>query len=245
MDEEVLAPEKELEIESPDESTEVEEAEVEEEAPAEEEEVPEEEPKPSRRESLRIQALISKMKQDSPVQAPKDNNGLNYEKALNADEETIKELEADRKTYGQTQYNAGLEQAKAIEFRTLLEIDAPKVESKYGVLDKESADFNPVVANAINSWYLSSVGYNAETGRVANSNVRYSEFVEGIMELADEMAGQKVATTTKNIVKQAANLGIRPGGTTVKLDLNKDASQMSDKELDAKLAALNLTPKKR
>lgn len=203
---------------------------------AEGEEAEEEERKPSRRESLRIQALVSKLKQKE--EAPeRRNDGLNYKTALDADDETLTKLEEDRTGYGDRRYNEGLEQAKSIQFHTRLEIDAPKVEAKYPVLDKESPKFNPAVADAINSWYLATTGFDAKTNRVANADIRYKDFVEGIMELSDEMAGEKVATTKKNIAKQAATTGLRPsGGTAKRLNLNQTPGAMSDEELKAVIA---------
>ena len=208
-----------------------------EEEPGEE---PEEERPPSRRESLRIQQLLEKLKEKPQTEAPKAQ-GLDYKTALDADPEVIKQLEADREAVARAQYQSGLEQAKSIQFHTRLEIDAPRVEAKYPQLDKESASFNPVVANAVNQWYLNTVGYDAKTDTVVNPTVRYSDFVEGIFELADELGSEKTASASKNIAKQAAQTAIRPGGGRTKgLDLNKAPEQMSDEELKAVLAQAGL-----
>lgn len=198
----------------------------------------EEPPKPSRRENLRIQQLVSKLRQQQgAVSAPpaSRSDGIDYRTALDADDEVITQLEADRQSYGQTLYQQGMKQAESLQFHTRLEIDAPKVESKYSFLDKGDVEhFNPVAANAINEWYLATAGYDPQTNTVANSNVRYADFVEGIMELADELAGNKVAVTTKNIVKQVANTGLRPDGSSAKrLNLNKAPESMTDEELNA------------
>lgn len=121
---------------------------------------------------------------------------------------------------------------ESIQFHTRLEIDAPRVASKFKQLDKDSSEFNPAVANAINEWYLATAGYNPQTNQVGNANVRYADFVEGIMEMADEIAGQKVQSTTKNIAKQAATTGIRPDGSKAKrLNLNQAPQDMTDEEL--------------
>ena len=173
------------------------------------------------------------MKQAEPQQQ-QQAQGLDYGTALDADPEVVQQLEADRQSYGQNQYNQGLEQAKSIQFHTRLEIDAPRVEAKYPQLDKESPKFNPAVADAINQWYLATAGYNPQTNSVQNSDVRYSDFVEGIMELSDEMAGQKNVATAKNIAKQAATTGIRPDGSKSKsMNLNQAPDKMTDDELDA------------
>lgn len=221
------------------EETEVEESETPEETPEE----PAEEPKPSRRESLRIQQLIQKMKQpdEKAPEAPPVATGMDYSQALDADPTVLGQLEADRTQYGQAERQQGRQEAmetvKSIQFHTRLEIDAPRVESKYPVLDKDSSDFNPAVADAINNWYLATAGYNPQTDTVNNANVRYSDFVEGIMELADEMAGEKNTKTVKNVAKQAAATGLRPDGSKAKaLNLNQNPENMTDEELKAVIA---------
>lgn len=220
----------EVEVETP-----AEEPEGEVEEPAVEE--PSEEPKPSRRENLRIQQIIERARQGEYAPTPtQPQDTLDYAKALDADPETIKALEADRKLYAERQRTDVLKQVEAVQFRTALEIDAPKVETKYKQFDKDSDQFNPAVANAVNQWYLATAGYDAKTNTVSNPNVRYSDFVEGIMELADEMAGEKVAKTTKNIAKQAATTALRPDGSSAKaLNLQKDPGSMTKEELDAKI----------
>lgn len=201
-----------------------------------EEESEEEEKPPSRRESLRIQQLLEKLK-DKPQTPAEVAPGMDYKTAIEADPEVIKQLEADRKAVSDAQYQSGLKQAQSIQFHTRLEIDAPRVETKYSQFDKESADFNPIVANAINQWYLNTVGFDPKTDTVVNSGVRYSDFVDGIMELADEVGSEKTANTSKNIAKQAANAAIRPGGGRTKgLDLNKAPKDMTDEELTAVIA---------
>lgn len=220
------------------------------ETPEEQEEVPEvpepgqkpEEGQPSRRETLRIQKLL---KQYGPpqerVQAPKQEV-LDYAQALDADPEVIQRLEADRQSAGQQQYNAGLEQAKSIQFHTRLEIDAPKVESKYDFLNPQGEKFHPALADGINSLYLRFAGYqegDAQRGipdSVQNPDIRYADTVEMIMELADEIASTKNAQTVKNVAKQAASTGLRPDGSSAKsLNLNKAPSEMTTEELYAAL----------
>lgn len=245
--EKVETPEEEV-VEEPK----IEESEEEPEEP-EVEEAPEEEPEiekapdaeqPSRRRDLRIKQLVEKLHQKETVEVPK-GKGLNYRDALEADDETIQQLEKDRQDYGSNLYQQGLQQVKTIQFHTRLEMDAPKIETKYPQFDKDSDQFNPAVAGAINDWYLATVGYDAKTDTVANANVRYADFVEGIMELADEMAGEKTSRTTKNIAKQAANLGLRPDGSTAKrMNLNQNPEAMSDEELDA-IIAQAMPPKTR
>ena len=193
------------------------------------------EPAPSRRESLRIQQLVQKMKQTSQPQTPTPTyKGIDYSQELEADPETIQRLEDDRKQYGSTATNEAREISNSNLFMTRLEIDAPKVESKFPQLNKESDDFKPHVANAINEWYLQTTGFDAETGRVGNPNIRYSEFVESVMELVEAATESKAKETTKNIAKQAAQTSLRPDGSQAKrLNLNQAPENMSDEELDA------------
>lgn len=205
-----------------------------EEEPAEE--VAKEDPPASRRENLRIQQLLEKIKQQ-PQNQPEvpQNNGLDYGTALDADPEVIQQLEADRQAASQTAYSQGLEQAKSIQFHTRLELDAPKVESKYAVLNpQDKENFNPALADAVNTWYLSSVGYDQNSGLVKTPDIRYADFVEGIMELGEVIGAKKAATAAKNVAKQARTTGLRPDGSSAKrLDLSKSPDQMSDEELDA------------
>jgi len=220
-----------------EEAPEAEEVESEEEPESEPQKAPEEEPKPSRRESLRIQQLIARHREETkppPLQTP---GGLDYGEALDADPEVISQLETDRQSYGQALYNQGLQQVETVKWETRLEADAPKVESKYSQLDKESSDFNPALADAVNTMYLSTAGYNPQDGSVQNTTVRYSEYVDSIFELANEIAGEKVAKTSENIAKQAASTGLRPDGSATKrLNLNQDPGSMSDEELAAVIA---------
>lgn len=202
-----------------------------EETPEVEEETPEEKP-PSRRESLRIQQLLSKIKQQHP--APSEPKALNYRESLNADDEVINQLENDRRNYGKSLYDEGLRQAQSMQFHTRLDIDAPKVEAKYPQLDKTSDKFDPAVADAINTQYLYLTGYDAKTDTAANPNIRYSDYVEATMELIERAAGRKVAQSSKNIAKQTAVTGLRPDGSSAKrLDLNKAPEDMSEEELKA------------
>jgi hypothetical protein len=204
-----------------------------------EEQGAEEAPQPvSRRENLRIQQVLERLKQKPQAPQAPTPSGLDYNTALDADPEVIKQLESDRQAASQTAYNQGLEQAKSIQFHTRLEIDAPRVEGKYAQLNPEDKEnFNPALANAINSWYLQTSGYDQQTDTVQNPNIRYAEFVEGIMELGEVIGSQKAVKTAQNVAKQAATTGLRPDGSSAKrLDLNKAPGQMTDEELDVFLS---------
>lgn len=191
---------------------------------------------PSRRENLRIQQLLEKMKRPQQQYQQPQPIGLNYNEALDADPDTIAQLEADRQQVAQQQYQQGIAQAESIKWESRLEIDAPKIESRYPQFDKNSAEFDPALADSVNQMYLQMVGYDANTGMVQNPQIRYADYVESIAEQAERMAGNKVARAQKNIAKQAAATGLRPDGSaakTLNLDPNKDPKSMTNEELEA------------
>lgn len=209
-----------------------------EEEPVEEPEEEEEKP-PSRRETLRVQAILAKLREDKEPTPPKAApDALDYDKAIDADPELIAKLKADRDASNRSFFDQGREQAKSIQFHTRLEIDAPRVDVNYPQLDKNSDKFHSGLADAINTMYLSTVGYDSEADTVRNPSLRYIDYVDSIFELASEIAGEQTAATRTNIGKQAAKTGLRPdGSSTKKLNLNKAPQDMTDEELDAYLAA--------
>jgi hypothetical protein len=203
-----------------------------------EEEAPEEKP-PSRREQLRVQALLKKYGAPPEQQAPK-TSGKDYRELIDADDEVIKTLESDRQKSNEQSFNQGLETAKYYKWETLLQVDSPAVTNKYPQLDKNSPQFHPVLADAMNTKYLQFVGYDAERRSVQNPDIRYLDFVEAEMEFADEIAAHRVKQTTQNIVKQTAQTALRPDGSSAKrLNLNKAPQDMTDEEL---YAVLGQTP---
>jgi len=242
--EEQEAPQEEVPQQEPSEQLEKAEEEPKEQTEApEEEQATEEAPEMSRRKQKRLEkleGLVNKLKgEDRPPTPQQQQSGIDYRKLIEADEEVYKQLDKVSQDYGQEQYQAGVQQVNAAEFRLRLDFDAPRVESKYPQFDKSSEEFDPSLANSVNQWYLSTVGFNAQSGTVQNPNVRYSDFVEGIMELADNMATTKTETTSQNIAKQAANTGLRPDGSSPKsFDLNKAPEDMTEEELEA---AVNMT----
>ena len=211
-------------------------------APAEEEE-PDPVVAPSRREQLRIQQLLSKMKQEPRQQTNKpvaDPDSLNYAEELDADPEIIKRLEDDRKRTSDASYDRAVKLNESSQWQTLLYVDAPQIEAKYKILNpKDTENFHPVLAEALTQRYLNMVGYDPQTKLVDRPNIRWSEFVESEMELADEIAATRVASTTTNLKKQAATTALRPDGSSsaTKLNLNQAPESMTDEELDAYLAS--------
>jgi len=190
----------------------------------------------SHREQMRVKDLLGKYGKPEDPGKPEVKDALDYDKELATDEETLKKLKDDREKVAATSFNEGLEQAKSMQFMTRLEIDAPRVEAKYPQLDPESPDFKEAAATDVNLLYLQLSGFDPQTQRVQNPNIRYSSFVDTVFALVNDLASQKAREITTTVKKQVAKTGLRPGGSSKKLDLSKSPEQMSDEELDAYLA---------
>lgn len=220
------------------------------EAPAEEPEEPkgEEQAPPSRREQLRIHDLLKKYGPPKPQEAQTPQGALDYGKALDADPEIIKQLEADRQAAIHSAVDENQAQLQTYRWETMVNLDNPQVESKYPQLDKNSPDFNPALSNAIGQMYFQVSGvttYPDGTYTVSTPGIRYKDYVESIFELGNEIAGAKTADTTKNIAKQSAQTGLRPDGSSAKrLNLNKDPKDMTMEELYAASGLPDTRPKK-
>jgi hypothetical protein len=207
---------------------------------APEAETPEEteEKPPSRRETLRIKQVLekraanNKREPEQPKTARQD--ALDYEAELDAPPEILQRLKDDREAESRASYLEGLKHSSAMEWRTMVMVDTPRVESKYAFLDPKSPEYHPVITEAMYHKYLAFVGYDEKTGFVERPNVRFSDYVDAEYELADEMASLKSKDTAKHIAKQANQTGLRPDGSAPKrLNLNQDPSSMTDEELDA------------
>lgn len=216
-----------------------EETEEEEETPEAEEPEEVEEPQPSRRETLRVQKLLQKYGTPPDIKAPKVEGTLDYNQALEADEDTIRKFEADRQYASDAAFREGLQQSQLREWERDIKYELPQVKQQYKFLDpNDKENYNKVAEEALNEKYLRFVGFRPATENTPASvmypDVSYLEFVESEMEFADELANQKVAQTTKNIARQVAKTGLRPDGSRAKsLNLNKAPEKMSDEELDA------------
>lgn len=221
--------------------------------PAEEEPQvhPDEEKPPSRREQLRIQQVLERVKngnsrpQGQEPPRSQRSGAIDYASELDAEPEVIARLEEDRKVAENARYQEGLRQAQAYEWRTLLQVDAPQVERDHPQLDKNNSEFHPAVANSLSTMYLQMSQFDDQTGLASNPGMRWSDFVESIWELADEIGKLQSQKAVTEVARQAANTGLRPNGESTKLNLNKEPEQMSDAELDAFLAAKGMLPTKR
>lgn len=241
------APEEKSEVETPETPAEVpaepKEEETPEEAPAEApEEISEEKP-PSRREQLRVQQLLERYGDPRPpTSQPKRPDALNYDTAIDADPEVIKQLEADRQAYSDLAYQQGLQQSEVRSWKTSLKMEAPQVEKEYPFLNPNDKDFHPAASDAMSRKYLRFVGYDqgdAQNGvpeTIQQPDLSYADFVASEMEFVDELASQKISDTTRNIAKQAATTGLRPDGSSAKrLNLNREPKEMTMEELYASI----------
>jgi hypothetical protein len=203
----------------------------------EEAEVTEEKPV-SRRESKRIQAILDKLAQGDTQYQPRATQRPNSRQVIPEGEYDLEQVNEMAHKYGEEAYNRGLSEAQAYNiantFVTRLEIDTPRVNSKYEFLDAESSDFDPGVAGFVNRMYLNAVGYDPNTGLVRNMDIRYGEFIDGVMDMIDMVSTGKVADSAKNIAGQAARTGVRPGGSTTKpVYQGGNPKKMTDAQLDA------------
>lgn len=222
-------------------------------APAEEE--PIEPPAPSRREQLRVQDLLNKYGPPPTSRPAPQAKPPNYQEMLEADPELYKQLDQATSQYGQEQFAQGqaesLKQINSVKWETMLNMDAPQMETKYPVLDKNSPEFHPALADALSRRYFQMVGLNPgdpQSGiplTVEQPGIRWKDFVEGEFELADEIAFTKNNETAKNIARQAATTGLRPDGSSAKrLNLNKAPEDMTMDELYAASGLPDTRPKK-
>lgn len=198
------------------------------------------EPQMSRRKAQRLEKLhkLVDRLENKPSQPKTQVPGINYREMIEADDQVYTDLDKATREYGQGQYDAGLQQAENVRFHTRLEIDAPRVESKYSQLNAESPDFNPQLADAVNRFYLGMVGYDPQTDSVKNSKLRYSDFVDAVAELGEAMFSTRTTQTAQNLAKQAAHAAVRPGGPSAKpLNLNKAPEDMTNEELNAVIKA--------
>lgn len=205
-----------------------------------EEPEPEEQKPPSRRETLRIQQLLEKMKQQPKAPETQLPGSIDYAKDLEADPEVAKALEADRNSAVQEALRQNQAQLATYQWDTMVNVDGPQVAREYPQLDKDSSDFHPALFDSMTKMYFQLSGVQTHKDgsyTVMNPGMRWKDFVDSYFETADEIANEKTRTATSNITKQAAQTGIRPsGGRTKALDLTKAPQDMNKEELEAKIA---------
>lgn len=207
-----------------------------------EEEEEKEEPPVSRRESKRVNQLLDKLAKAEQSTAParREASERKGKQIIPEGEYDLEQINGMAQDYAQELYNQGLSQAQAYNiantFATRLEIDTPKVSSKYKFLDTDSDDFNPGPADFINRTFLKMVGYDPKTGVVQNQDIRYHEFVDSFMDVVELVSAGRVADSTKNVARKAAQTGVRPGGVAKTAYQGDDPRQMTDDQLEAAIA---------
>lgn len=246
--EEAESEDQELDEESEDEDVESEDEEESEDEDTEEEESEDEEEKPSRRQNKAIERLTKKLAEASTQGEPTPQLTKEEKRLIEEGEYTLEELNQKAKAHGDERYKQGLTEAQqqmaSLTFVTRLEIDTPKVAQKYPLLDENSDKFDPAIADYINRNYLRVVGFDSKNGTVQNPNIRYEEYADATMELIDTVAASRTADSQKNVARQAAKAGVRPGGTPKKSYQGNDPSQMSDEQLTSIINKnLGITPR--
>jgi hypothetical protein len=199
--------------------------------PTEEPEEPPVDPAPSPRENKRIEQLTKKLA-ESEQRRQDPNQPKNQKPIIGEGDYDLDQINGLARDYGAEQYQAGLAQANAIAFQTRLEIDVPKIAQKYEVMNPDAEAYDPGVTILINEEYLKMVGYNPQTGQVQRNDIRYEEFVEAQFEKAARLNSISAAQSTKNLAKQAAKTGMRPGGAVKKPYQGDDPRKMTDDQLD-------------
>jgi hypothetical protein len=143
---------------------------------------------------------------------------------LDEGEYDLDQIQADRTKYGEAQRQQGIHEAqRAMEplkqqlWAQQLEFDNERVHKMWDILDPQDQDhFDPDFAEEMTKKYLNFIGYrsNPETGDISldRPNVRWTDFVRAEKQNIDRYVQRAQVTSTKNIVKQAAQTGIRPGG---------------------------------
>lgn len=229
---EQVASEESIEDTSPEVTETPQEDESEEEVPEPTTEVEEEEEeKPvSHRENKRIQQLTKKLaeaRQNTQFNRPQNDQ------IIGEGDYDLDQVNQLAREYGDQRYNEALQQAKAIEFKLGLKVEAPIVAQKYDELNPKSDNFDLGRREFIDELYLKATGYDEKTGTVQRTDIGYEEFVDGIMEMVDRSASVKAADTSKNLAKQASQTGVRPNSVAKKTYEGTDPKKMTLEQLQA------------
>lgn len=199
-----------------------------------------EEPAPvSRRENKRIAELTRKLA-EANQQRPAQPSQPQISQIIGEGDYDLDQVNGLAQQYGEQRYKEGLAIANAQRFETRLEIDAPKVEAKYPVLNPRSEQFDPGIAEWSTQLYYKTVGLKPGsdgTFTVDNPNIRYEEFADGLMEAVETLATSRSVDSKQNLVKQAAQTGVRPTGGVKKQYAGTDPSKMTTEQLQAAINA--------
>jgi hypothetical protein len=153
------------------------------------------------------------------TQQTQSSNNQNPYKPIQYGEQEyrIDDLEADRRQYGEMQRQQGLTEAQELTrtemWKDSVERDNDYIDRKYPMLDENSDEFDPDIADIINQQYLSIVGFN---GRAVANPVRYRHFVEAQMEMAERLVASRNAETATNVARQASQTSVKTGSSARK-----------------------------
>ena len=194
----------------------------------------------SRRENKRIAELTRKLQESNlnrPVQpqAPSASSQI-----IGEGDYDLNQVNDLARQYGDQRYTEGIKQANdSTLFMTRLELDAPKVESKYEQLNPRSDNFDPGIADYTTQMFYKTVGLKSRsdgTFTVDNPNIRYEEFVDGFMEAVDTLASSKAADAKVNLAKRTAQLGVRPTSVAKTSEYQgDDPNKMTLKQLQSRV----------
>lgn len=162
---------------------------------------------------------LNASRNESRTQQTEEYKPIQYEEG----EYEPEQLAKDREAYGRQQYEAAMRQSQAsIDpvkqqlWAQQLEFDNERVQKMWDILDESNdKSFDPDFATEMTQKYLNFIGYRADqqTGKVEidRPNIRWVDFVKAEKQNLDRYVQRAQETSTRNIVKQAANTGIRPG----------------------------------
>lgn len=161
---------------------------------------------------------LSKQLEQSRGQSFKEklNNPEGYKPIEYGEQEyPIEQLNADRQKYGEAQYQQGLDTAQQVAQTTVwkdsVERDNDFIDEKFPIMDENSDEYDSDIANYINNLYLKSTGYD---GTSVKNPIRYRDFVQANMELADRLKVQASAETAQNVSRQASQASIKSGANS-------------------------------
>jgi len=159
-------------------------------------------------------------------------NPIQYDQSTEFD---VEQLSNDRRQYGQQTFNEGVRQGQAFyeaeRFADRLDTDIDRV------LNKRD-DIDDVTERLLVESYLDKVGAREDkNGRIviSNPNLRFRDFAESKLKEIDDLVQSKISQSSKNIVSQAANTGVRPNGAA-----QASLTNLSDSDLVEKLRAADI-----
>lgn len=153
----------------------------------------------------------------------------------------VKDLQADRTKYGQTNFSKGAELERfyadqekfwqGVEYEDkLLQTDP-----KFNFLNDKSKKYDPDLAEELHEKFFEVIGYNPDTQTTRRTDISFANFVKREISEREAWASRTEDQIVKNAAAQRSTASIRPGGSSPK-SLGKlkpgDISRMSQKEFE-------------